>query len=87
MFAMGNKGVALPSSVRCESIPTEARTRRVRDLIKANEFVDEIKQHEDFTLTSRVLDLTSCGLIGVSDASLGGVDRVLAILLIRTAKR
>ena len=26
-------------------------------------------------LTFRVLDLTSCGLIGVSDASLGGVDR------------
>ena len=48
---------------------------RVRDLIKANEFMDEIKQHEDFTLTYRVLDLTSCGLIGVSDASLGGVDR------------
>ena len=49
---------------------------RVRDLFKANEVVDEIKQHEeDFTLTYRVLDLTSCGLIGVSDASLGGVDR------------
>ena len=43
---------------------------RVRDLIKANEVIDEIKQHEDFTLTYRVLDLTSCGLIGVSDASL-----------------
>ena len=27
------------------------------------------------TLTDRVLDLTSCGLIGVSDARLGGVDR------------
>ena len=26
-------------------------------------------------MTFRVLDLTSCGLIGVSDASLGGVDR------------
>ena len=48
---------------------------RVRDLLKANEVIDEIKQHEDFTLTFRVLDLTSCGLIGVSDASLGGVDR------------
>ena len=47
---------------------------RVRDLLKANEVIDEIKQHEDFTLTFRVLDLTSCGLIGVSDASLGGVD-------------
>ena len=48
---------------------------RVRDLIKANEVIDEIKQHEDFTLTCGVLDLTSCGLIGVSDASLEGVDR------------
>ena len=48
---------------------------RVRDEVKANEVIDEIKQHEDFTLTYRVLDLTSCGLIGVSDASLGGVDR------------
>ena len=38
---------------------------RVRDLIKANEFIDEIKQHEDFTLTYGVLDFTS----------LGGVDR------------
>ena len=48
---------------------------RVRDLLKANEVVDETKQHEDFTFTFRVLDLTSCGLIRVSDASLGGVDR------------
>ena len=48
---------------------------RVRDLLKANEVIDEIKQHEDFTLTYRVLDLTSCGLIEVFDASLGGVDR------------
>ena len=38
----------------------------MRDLIKAKEVVDEIKQREDFTLTFRVLDLTSCGLIGVS---------------------
>ena len=44
-------------------------------MIKANEVIDEIKQREDFTLTFRVLDLTSCGLIGVPDASLGGVDR------------
>ena len=48
---------------------------RVRDLLKANEVIDEINQHEDFTLTFSVWDLTSCGLIGVSDASLGGVDR------------
>ena len=48
---------------------------QVRDLLKANEVIDEIKQHENFTLTFRVLDLTLCGLIGVSDASLGGVDR------------
>ena len=48
---------------------------RVRDLLKANDVIDEIKQHEGFTSTYRVLDLTSCGFIGVSDASLGGVDR------------
>ena len=48
---------------------------RVRDLLNANEVRDEIKQHENFTFTFRVLDLTSCGLIGVSDASLRGVDR------------
>ena len=47
----------------------------MRDVLRANEVTDEIKQHEDFTLTFRVLDLTSCGLIGVSDASLGGVDQ------------
>ena len=47
----------------------------MRDLIKANEVIDEIKQHEDFTLTCRVLDLTPFGLIGVSDASVGCVDR------------
>ena len=33
---------------------------RVRDSLKANEVIDEIEQHEDFTLTCRVLDLTSC---------------------------
>ena len=75
MFAMGNKGAALSLSVRCESAPRKARTGRVRDLLKANEVIDEIMQHEDFTLTYRVLDLTSCELIGVSDASLGSVDR------------
>ena len=47
----------------------------MRDLLEANVVIDEIKQHEDFTLTFRVLDLTSRGLTGVSDASLGGADR------------
>ena len=47
----------------------------MRDLTKANEVIDEINQHEDFTLIYRVLNLTSCGLIGVSDAGLGGVGR------------
>ena len=51
------------------------RQARVRDLIKAKEVIDEIKQHEDITFTYHVRDLTSCGLIGVSDASLGGVGR------------
>ena len=31
----------------------------LRVLLKANEVTEEIKQHEDFTLTFRVLDLTS----------------------------
>ena len=48
---------------------------RVRDLLNANEVIDEIKQHEDSTLTFRVLDLTSWGLIAVSGASLGRADR------------
>ena len=48
---------------------------RLRELLRANQVIDEIKQHEDVTLTFRVLDLTSCGLIGVSDACLGGVDQ------------
>ena len=39
-------------------------------MLKASEG-DEVKQHAD-SLTLRVFDLTSCGLIGVSDASLGG---------------
>ena len=51
------------------------RHARVRDLLKANEVIDEVKQHEDISLTFRVLDFTSCGLIGVSDVSLSGVDR------------
>ena len=51
----------------------------MRDLLKANEVIDEIKQHE-------VLDLTSCGLIGVPNASLGGVDR-FGYPQTRTARR
>ena len=47
----------------------------MQDLPKANEVIDENKEHEDFALTYHVLDLTSFGLIGVSNASLGGVDR------------
>ena len=76
MFAMGNKEVALLFQFVVKVLQRRQGQGRVRDLFKANEVVDEIKQHEeDFTLTYRVLDLTSCGLIGVSDASLGGVDR------------
>ena len=75
MLAMGNEGVTLSLSVRCENAPRRQGQARVRDLLNANEVIDEIKQHEGSTLTFRVLDLTSCKLIGVSDASLGGVDR------------
>ena len=38
----------------------------MRNLLKANEVIDEIKRRKDFTLTFRVLDMTSFGLIGVS---------------------
>ena len=75
VLAMGNKGVALPMQFVVKVLQQRQGQARVRDLIKANEVIDEIKQHEDFTLTHHVLDLTSCGLIGVSDASLGGVVR------------
>ena len=44
-------------------------------MLKENEVIDDIKQHEYFTLTFHVLDLTSRGLDGVSDASLGAVDQ------------
>ena len=76
MLAMGNDGVALPFlQFVVKVLQRRQGQARLRDLIKANEVSDEIKQHEDFTLICRVLDLTSCGIIGVSDASLGGVDR------------
>ena len=69
MLAMGNKGVSL-------SLPVRGKySNGAKDRARGNEVIDEIKQHEDFTLTYRVLDLTSCGLLGVSDASLGGVGR------------
>ena len=46
----------------------------VRDLLKAKHLVDEIKPLQQFGLTSRVLDLEGCVIVGVSDASLGGAD-------------
>ena len=58
MFALGDKGVALSLSVRCESAPTKARTGRVRDLLKANEVIDEVVQHEHFAL--RGVDCLAC---------------------------
>ena len=75
MFAMGNQGGSLPFQFVVKVLQRRHGQARVRDLIKATEVIDGIKQHEDFTLTCRVLDLTSSGLIRVSDASLGGVDR------------
>ena len=74
---MGNEGVTLSffsSLLKCSNERRQGQAR-VRDLLKANEVTDEIKQHEDFTLTYRVLDMTSGGLFRVSDASLGGVGR------------
>ena len=59
--------------------PTKARKLVIltplRSVPHENEVIDDIKQHEDFTLTFRVLDLTSRGLNGVSGKSLGGVDQ------------
>ena len=69
------KELLYPSQFVVKVLQRRQGQARVRDLLKANEVTDEIKQHEDFTMTLRVLDLTLCGLIGVSDASLGGVDR------------
>ena len=61
------------------------RQAPVRDLLKSNEIIDEIKQHEDFTLTYRVIDLTLCGLIKCPMRA-WEVSIVLAILPTRTAK-
>ena len=47
---------------------------RVRALLEASEVIIDIKRHEGVTWTFRALGLTSCGLMGVSDARLGGVD-------------
>ena len=69
------KDLLYPSQFVVKVLQRRQRQARVRDLLKANEVIDEIKQHEDFSLTFRVLNLTSCGLIGVSGASLGSVDR------------
>ena len=53
-----------PFSVRCESAPTKARTGPDARIAQSRSSIDEITRHEEFTLTYRVLDLTSCGLIG-----------------------
>ena len=49
---------------------------RVRNLMRANEVIDEIKQCEEFHFDLTVLDLNNCGPIGVFDASLGGIDKL-----------
>eukprot|EP00975_Prorocentrum_lima_P063180 12889970-Prorocentrum_lima.AAC.1 len=48
---------------------------RVRDLVRLNDLINETKTHADFNLTYVPLDLVACGRVGVTDASLGGVDR------------
>ena len=69
------KELLYPSQFVVKVLQRRQGQARVRDHLKSNEVIDEITQHEDFTLTFRILDLTLCGLIGVSVASLGGVDR------------
>ena len=60
-------------------MPVKVRQRRqgnalVQDMIKLNDLIKEMKTHENFVLRYRSLDLQNCGFLGVSDASLGGVD-------------
>ena len=60
-------------------MPVKVRQRRqgnaiVQDMTKPNDLIKEIKTHENFVLRYRSLDLKNCGILGVSDASLGGVD-------------
>ena len=56
-------------------VQRKQRRGRVRNLMRANEVIDEIKQCEEFQFDLTVLDLNNCGLIGVFDASLGGIDK------------
>jgi len=60
-------------------MPVKVRQRRqghalVQELTKLNDLIKEIKTDENFVLRYRSLDLKNCGFLGVSDASLGGVD-------------
>lgn len=47
---------------------------RVRDLLRLNDLIVECKRYADFGLRVVPLDLDNCGLVGISDASLGGVN-------------
>ena len=47
----------------------------MKDLVKVNDLIEEAKEHSNFSLKFVPLDLDSCGLLGVTDASLGGVDK------------
>ena len=53
------KGLLYPFQIVVKMLQRKQGQARVRDLLKANDVIIEIKQHEDFTLTYRVLDLTS----------------------------
>ena len=54
---MGNKGVLHPCQFVVKVLQRRQGLACVRESVKANEVIDEIKQHENFTLTFRVLDL------------------------------
>ena len=71
MLEVGDNGITLSLS----EVQRRQGQARVRDVLKASQVVDDLKQCEDVTSTFRVLDLTSQRLIGVSGASLGSVDQ------------
>ena len=48
---------------------------KVATLLRANALVKRFKEHSSFGLTFRPMDLTGAGILVVTDASLGNVDR------------
>ena len=53
----------------------QGETPTISTMLKANQLLKKFKQKPDFALWFRPMDLDGCGLIGVSDASLGNVQK------------